>query len=562
MILMLTELAKDYKKSDCGVVSAIECIIYETPADRKLLYLYLIDCICKNVRLQYITLFSQCLVSLSCHVYTSGSSKVKHAIVELRKTWYKLFSNRLLIELDEKMREIDQNWPFNHRTRSTGQTGVVRDPVDLSKENRFENKLPSVQPLFKIDQHLPAEILSYSTTFSTRPVPAHTISVSRAVPLNQPTIGQQTIGTQPALSYRHLNPINQQAICSQPGPFTGHLGPHSPINPFNQLVSQYRTAACPPPTFNSQPHNSIRPAFANPPFTYNQSVPYSSLHSSPCFPPCQTERDFKPVNNRFGSTGFRAKHRDNKAPNKFNRKRRLDSSTSPVKRRHNQSPERKHPEPNIPELELNPESMRVKRDYLIKQLYRGLQCTSCSLRFDVQSKEGKEKYSTHLDWHFRKNRRNRNKTVNLRRDWYYPLDQWLQFKEITLESNSSKPDKQPTADRKQLEPCRSQSNVQPRIKSNPDNSLNVCSMCLEKFEEIWCDEEECWLLENAALIDSHYYHQTCLIDQPVSTSESTDEQPTDLDLSESSKEEGEQADASDSIVHNLVNSSFRIPVLA
>ena len=197
---------------------------------------------------------------------------------------------------------------------------------------------------------------------------------------------------------------------------------------------------------------------------------------------------------------------------------------------------KKNDDPDEIPLELEPESLRVKRDYLIKRMYSGLQCTSCSLRFDVQSKENKEKYSSHLDWHFRKNRKARNKIANnayqLKRQWYYPLDQWLQFKEITLESNESKTDKPPqqaaaarTDGEQRPDAEKEVPNEPARIRANPNDSLNVCATCYEKFEEIWCDEEECWLLENATLIDGHYFHPTCLITEPakVTTSEADDE---------------------------------------
>lgn len=59
------------------------------------------------------------------------------------------------------------------------------------------------------------------------------------------------------------------------------------------------------------------------------------------------------------------------------------------------------------DLELTKESLMKRRPHLINTLYNGLQCTSCSLRFNIDSSEKKRLYSKHLDWHFRKNRKSR-----------------------------------------------------------------------------------------------------------------------------------------------------------
>jgi pre-mRNA cleavage complex 2 protein Pcf11 len=41
------------------------------------------------------------------------------------------------------------------------------------------------------------------------------------------------------------------------------------------------------------------------------------------------------------------------------------------------------------------------------------------------------KYSQHLDWHFRQNRRDRDNTRKAQsRKWYYDVSDWIQFEEI------------------------------------------------------------------------------------------------------------------------------------
>ena len=192
------------------------------------------------------------------------------------------------------------------------------------------------------------------------------------------------------------------------------------------------------------------------------------------------------------------------------------------------------------ELDLEPESLKHRRPELIDKLYEGLQCTSCSLRFNIDTSEAKLKYSKHLDWHFRKNRKNRNKTVATSREWYYPLDQWLEFKEINLDFD----------DRPDIleQTVRSNSNSKLKfklsgfklnggnldhskkevIKANSDDSLNKCSTCFERFQQQWCDDADEWQLVNATIVDGNYYHPTCLIDKSNESIKQIDLNNTEL----------------------------------
>lgn len=60
-------------------------------------------------------------------------------------------------------------------------------------------------------------------------------------------------------------------------------------------------------------------------------------------------------------------------------------------------------------------------------MYTGIQCSSCGIRFTA---EYTVKYSSHLDWHFRQNRREKmaSKTVQSRK-WYYDVSDWCKYEE-------------------------------------------------------------------------------------------------------------------------------------
>ena len=55
----------------------------------------------------------------------------------------------------------------------------------------------------------------------------------------------------------------------------------------------------------------------------------------------------------------------------------------------------------------------------IQQLYTGIGCSSCGLRF---KSDAVDKYTEHLDWHFRQNRREKEEIkVAKYRQWYYDI---------------------------------------------------------------------------------------------------------------------------------------------
>lgn len=65
----------------------------------------------------------------------------------------------------------------------------------------------------------------------------------------------------------------------------------------------------------------------------------------------------------------------------------------------------------------------------ISSLYRGPQCSTCGVRFDGSRAAA---YSVHLDWHFRHNVRDQESYRKAAsRKWYYPLEEWVQFEEIS-----------------------------------------------------------------------------------------------------------------------------------
>ena len=61
---------------------------------------------------------------------------------------------------------------------------------------------------------------------------------------------------------------------------------------------------------------------------------------------------------------------------------------------------------NIPENQMyESRNLKKRRKYLIKDLYNGMQCSSCGVRYQ---RDQTEEYSIHLDWHFRQEKKQRD----------------------------------------------------------------------------------------------------------------------------------------------------------
>jgi len=82
------------------------------------------------------------------------------------------------------------------------------------------------------------------------------------------------------------------------------------------------------------------------------------------------------------------------------------------------------------------ESMKIRPNLFVSLLYSGMQCGSCGLRFPA---EQTVRYSAHLDWHFRQNRREKGASKRPQsRKWYYKVTDWIQFEETESVENDKR----------------------------------------------------------------------------------------------------------------------------
>ncbi|SPP75107.1 uncharacterized protein LOC117578746 isoform X3 [Drosophila guanche] len=167
-----------------------------------------------------------------------------------------------------------------------------------------------------------------------------------------------------------------------------------------------------------------------------------------------------------------------------------------------------------------PDTIKTRQSAVVATLYLGMQCSSCGVRFPP---EQTIKYSQHLDWHFRQNRRERDSTRKaISRRWYYDLNDWRQYEEIEdaeereknfLETQGQSGGPDAIDD---LSQQRSLDSPVPTCAAGNDDVDRSCDMCHEKFEQFYNEELEEWHLRSAIRVEDKIYHPLCYEDYKAS----------------------------------------------
>lgn len=97
----------------------------------------------------------------------------------------------------------------------------------------------------------------------------------------------------------------------------------------------------------------------------------------------------------------------------------------PVLRR--SSPPSVAPPITVPTLTFTPATLKTRFNSLVHLLHLGEQCPSCGLRFP--SRSGPD-YRSHLDWHFKENRREAEGGKKTSRNWFLHPDDWLKIEAL------------------------------------------------------------------------------------------------------------------------------------
>lgn len=447
----LTMLAEDQKEFAVQIAGCIENQLKIVPNSRKLPVLYLIDSICKNYpNSVYVQLFTQNIVSNFCKVFEVSDEKVRKSLHKLRMTWNttKIFPQKKLNAIDERVHEMDPNWPVLHKiTSATQQRQQQQNQQPQNQQiNAQSHQLqppPVRQHQSQTQNRGNSQIQSGSDTMGTF---ANNNS-SNNINNKRSTHGQQNGSRRKRVKMnRNSNNQSSEPVLVPP--------PQTFIDP-NIIQAPHDLAQVHPTTFIDPILTLAAPISAPDPLHQVQAAAYldQNLLMAPNEPQIAAPQIL--------CTPF------------------------------NQAPNQQIQEPQPAHLSV------------LESLYGGKQCSNCSLRFDDNNR-----YAIHLDWHFRQNLKSDN--MFARRKWYYPLNLWVQFREI----NDDDQQENNATDSNTNDLLLSvDDNEVPTAPASKDDEKNICSVCHETFEKFWAEEEEEWRLRNAKLFeDERVYHPLCLID--------------------------------------------------
>ncbi|XP_071452534.1 uncharacterized protein Pcf11 isoform X2 [Hetaerina americana] len=206
--------------------------------------------------------------------------------------------------------------------------------------------------------------------------------------------------------------------------------------------------------------------------------------------------------------------------------------------------------------DFSPECLKSRHSGVISAIYTGIQCSSCGVRFPP---EQTMKYSQHLDWHFRQNRRDRDSARKAQsRKWYYDVSDWIQFEEMEdleeraqswFESQGVAESKDDRAGTGTGSTATGSSNAagtgndEATVLSVPAGEKaedQHCAVCREGFEQFYNEEKEEWHLKDAVRFEENTYHPVCYEDYKASLEASTEEPAEGTENKEGDKEEAEK----------------------
>jgi len=169
--------------------------------------------------------------------------------------------------------------------------------------------------------------------------------------------------------------------------------------------------------------------------------------------------------------------------------------------------------------------LKQKYDQAVQNLYGGVQCASCGMRFVNQKSN---RYSKHLDWHFRQNKKDKEEiNVAHSRAWFYTWSDWIQYEELSeetpvngTESGDAKASASPEAsasandgasisNRAGADANMSISKVESTCTATDDN---FCFVCKESFDSYWDEEKDEWRFKDAYQVGNRVYHTICYED--------------------------------------------------
>ncbi|WOO84780.1 putative protein [Vanrija pseudolonga] len=142
-----------------------------------------------------------------------------------------------------------------------------------------------------------------------------------------------------------------------------------------------------------------------------------------------------------------------------------------------------------------------------------VRCTQCGMRFA----ENDAKYQAHLDWHFRRNRKERESAGRGgHRRWLPRADEWVNDNAEAGPSSPTKPESAALPETLSSDKIAALKRKWVPVPADPVKAAKPCPIDKEKFESVYSEEEEEWVFMNAVDVNGTIYHATCLAEKKAS----------------------------------------------
>eukprot|EP00002_Diphylleia_rotans_P011181 TRINITY_DN2215_c1_g1_i1.p1 TRINITY_DN2215_c1_g1~~TRINITY_DN2215_c1_g1_i1.p1 ORF type:complete len:512 (+),score=107.51 TRINITY_DN2215_c1_g1_i1:670-2205(+) len=483
----LTEIASETRPFAPRIVDLIVNRIREVPPHASVPPFYLLDSIAKNVQSPYLELFRPYITEIFVDKFIASPPDLKNTLLRLLNTWKEYYPRE---------HEIIKQAIANYLPQPPHQPRNEAQPPQ--PHHQFQRQ----QPHQHQHQHQPQHQLQHHQHQQQQQ--------------QQQLHKQQHMKRGPEWTQPHVSVMAPRSPPSkQPRRGVGHHPEHFPTHPADpHAASHIHSPSRGIATIGNGPDS--RP-YSDPTAFYPSAIPHGhvpAMHpiDGPMWnlqqpnDPHRYYEDRHPRQDIVAPSPYQ-QHPDQEIPRPSNRpvKPTKPSAASSSTLSESAKPS-KQTTPAVAPLDMTPspddfknENLRLRKPNLIQSLYEGLtlHCRQCGFRFS-----DRDKCDRHHDWHFRRNREQKERSNHIHsRKYYMKWQDWSEYKEM----EAIVPIEIPTIVEKNPE----QGN-EPRYPALGPQER--CDKCAESFEKIWDEEGEDWffkgVVENPA--SKRLVHLKCL----------------------------------------------------
>ncbi|KAI9353073.1 hypothetical protein DFJ73DRAFT_829477 [Zopfochytrium polystomum] len=481
IIQNLTVIAGENLAAASAIVQAVEDQLRNASPRQKLPVLYLMDSICKNIGSTYLVLFAQNLFQSFTNAYSTVDPGDRVSFNKVVATWRSLDGRPPIFPLDVIQKLENFMTGFNQRRGSGSHIHVnpsfVGRPRPGPTQNATRPPFRGSHARFRHDGQRPTPAVAEAR----RREEADRRLVTTVVPRPPPRSLQDTQLSRLLVQQIQALLTHKRQI-TMANPLDGLSLSQIPIlTELLEFITRNQLTATQMQEI-SQKLQSMQPTPVTPP---SQLVSINTVvdslvanAASPLLPLIPALPVIAP----------------------------MPSGRSPLNLA--PTPSRSTGKIHIPPIALTTEEINRVYPESFRSIYDMLKshCKQCGARF-VQDKS--PKMVEHMDWHFRQNRRAKEKDRKaVSRGWYLTEDSWLKEKEsgVTEASMQNLFFESATP-----APLSKLDEVLASLPADDLVDLN-CGICGERFDRYWNENDEQWEIKNALKVGDKVLHQTCYRD--------------------------------------------------